>query len=110
MNLKHVKMINKMRLKLKNFRCYLDHEFDFGKAGMLLLSGPSGIGKSSVLNAINFALYGKGTKVVSFGKTACRVEFEFMNLNVVRTKRPNRVVVTDLKNNASLEKWLKKQD
>jgi len=34
-----------MKLKLKNFRCYLEKEFDFGTDGLVLLSGPSGTGK-----------------------------------------------------------------
>lgn len=92
-----------MKLKLKNFRCYVDKEFDFGKTGMSLLSGPSGAGKSTVLTAINFALYGTGTKVASFGKTSCRVEFEFGSIRAVRTKRPNRLVVTDTMINEEYE-------
>lgn len=34
-----------MRITLKNFRCYIDQTFDFGKGGIVLLSGPSGQGK-----------------------------------------------------------------
>jgi len=37
-----------MKLKLKNFRCYTEKEFDFGEYGLLLLSGPSGIGKTAI--------------------------------------------------------------
>uniref|UniRef100_A0A6C0EJH2 Uncharacterized protein n=1 Tax=viral metagenome TaxID=1070528 RepID=A0A6C0EJH2_9ZZZZ len=92
-----------MRLRLKNFRCYLDKEFDFGNDGMLLLSGPSGSGKTTILSAINFALYGTGTKLVTFGKTSCRVELTFDELQIIRTKRPNRVVVTNLRTNEEYE-------
>jgi exonuclease SbcC len=92
-----------MKLLLKNFRCYLEKEFDFGVNGMLLLSGGSGIGKTSILMAINFVLYGTGTKVVANGKTSCIVELIFENLKITRTKRPNRVVLVDLENNASYE-------
>lgn len=28
-----------MRITLKNFRCYIDQTFDFGKGGIVLLSG-----------------------------------------------------------------------
>jgi DNA repair exonuclease SbcCD ATPase subunit len=84
-----------MKLKLKNFRCYLDSIFDFGDEGILLLSGSSGKGKSTLLMAINFALYGSGTKIITFGKTSCRVELEYNNFIITRTKKPNRLTVYD---------------
>ena len=49
-----------MRITLKNFRCYINETFDFGEGGIVLLSGPSGQGKSSILCGIYFALYGSG--------------------------------------------------
>lgn len=84
-----------MKLKVKNFRCYPEAEFDFGKNGLLLLSGPSGTGKTSILSAINFALYGTGTKLVTVGKSSCQVQLTFGHLTIVRTKRPNRVTLTN---------------
>ena len=82
-----------MRITLKNFRCYINETFDFGEGGIVLLSGPSGQGKSSILCGIYFALYGSGSKVTSCGKTSCSVELEFDGMKIIRTKRPNRVVV-----------------
>lgn len=82
-----------MRITLKNFRCYIDETFDFGEGGIVLLSGPSGQGKSSILCGIYFALYGSGSKVTACGKTSCSVELEFDGMRILRTKRPNRVVV-----------------
>lgn len=84
-----------MKLKVKNFRCYPDADFDFGSNGLLLLSGPSGTGKTSVLSAINFALYGTGTKLVTVGKSSCQVELTFGTYKIIRTKRPNRVTFTN---------------
>lgn len=84
-----------MKLKLKNFRCYLDSIFDFGDDGILLLSGNSGKGKSTILMAINFALYGSGTKIITFGKTSCKVELEYNNFIITRTKKPNILTVYD---------------
>ena len=92
-----------MRLKLKNFRCYSERTFDFGPNGLLLLSGPSGAGKSSLLLAINFALYGTGTKLVMYGKSACRVELEIEDFRIVRTKRPNRLVVNNVLEDAAAQ-------
>lgn len=92
-----------MKLRLKNFRCYLDKEFDFGENGLLLLSGPSGAGKSTLLLAINFVLYGTGSKLVTYGKTSCKVELEFEDYHIVRTKRPNRVVLNDIHEDATAQ-------
>jgi DNA repair protein SbcC/Rad50 len=92
-----------MKLKLKNFRCYLEKEFDFGLDGLLLLSGASGSGKSTVLMAITFVLYGNGNKLTTFGKTSCQVEMDFDELNITRTKRPNRLVVVNTKTNEEFE-------
>ena len=82
-----------MKIRLVNFLCYEDTTYDFGEDGMVLLSGPSGSGKSSVCRGIFFALYGEGTKVNMYGKTSCKVELWFRDFHVVRTKRPNRLVL-----------------
>lgn len=92
-----------MKLKLKNFRCYLEKEFDFGSEGLVLLSGPSGGGKSTVMIAIMFVLYGEGTKITTFGKTNCQVDMEFDELIITRTKKPNRLVVVNTRTNEELE-------
>lgn len=45
-------------IKLHNIRSYLDVELNFPKQGSLLLSGDIGTGKSTILLAIDFALFG----------------------------------------------------
>lgn len=92
-----------MKLRVKNFRCYTDREFDFGSEGLVLLFGVSGAGKSSILMAIVYALYGTGKKVVSRGATTCKVELEIDNLKIVRTQRPNRLLLTNLVTNEQYE-------
>jgi len=82
-----------MKLRLVNFRCYSDSSFDFGEDGLHLISAPSGHGKSSILMAINFVLYGTGQKVVSHGQTSCSVEFTFQDLYIIRKKKPNNLIV-----------------
>lgn len=85
-----------MKLRLFNFRCYEDSEFDLGTNGLTLINGPSGNGKSSLLMAIQFALFGTGTKIVSHGKTHCKVELHLDDGTlIVRTKRPNHLVVNN---------------
>jgi exonuclease SbcC len=85
-----------MYVKLKNFRCYETDTFNFDDNGLFLLYGNSGKGKSSILMAINFCLFGIGTKIIRRGETSCSVEMQFGDLKIVRTKRPNRVVVNDI--------------
>jgi DNA repair exonuclease SbcCD ATPase subunit len=85
-----------MKIRLQNFLCYTDTTFDFGNNGLTLISGPSGCGKTSILRGVFFALFGEGTKVQSYGKTSCNVELDIDDLKIIRTKRPNRLVVNDI--------------
>lgn len=85
-----------MKITLKNFRCYDDRSFNFGDNGLVLLTGASGLGKSTIMMAIQFALFGTGTKVTKHGSLSCSVELEFDGIKIMRTKRPNRVVVNDI--------------
>jgi len=83
-----------MKLTLKNFRCYKEATFDFGTDGLVLLSGQSGVGKTTLLMAIQFVLYGTGTKLTMFGSTSCSVNLLFKNYDITRSKRPNRLVLS----------------
>jgi len=82
-----------MLLKLTNFRCWKNKTFEFPDEGLVLLNGCSGAGKSSILNAIYFAIYGVGTKVISTGEKKCMVRFVYNNLDITRTKGPNRLIL-----------------
>jgi len=84
-----------MKIRLINFRCYSDRTFDFGNDGLVLISAASGSGKSTILMGIQFALFGTGTKVSSYGKTGCRVELEIDDMKIIRTKRPNKLILND---------------
>lgn len=77
-----------MKLKVKNYRCYVDAEFDFGDTGTVLISGQSGKGKSTLISAIIFAI--QGTEA----SPKCRVEVEHEGLRIVRSRAPNKLVVT----------------
>ena len=82
-----------MKISLTNFKCWADSSFDLGKNGITLIKGNSGVGKSSILDAIYFALYGKGMKVLKVGTKSCKVVLETHNMSITRTKGPNRLVV-----------------
>ena len=62
-------------------------------AKLTAILGPSGCGKTSILRAIFFVLFGEGNKVQHYGETSCSVEMIYGDMNIVRTKRPNRLVV-----------------
>ena len=83
-----------MKLKLINFKCYTEKTFEFDDNSFILISAPSGAGKSTILLAIQYVLYGIGSNVKYYGKTNCSVEFEYDGMRIVRTKR-KRVVIND---------------
>jgi len=85
-----------MRIRLINFRCYIDKTFEFEDNSLSLISAESGAGKSTILMGIQFCLYGSGTKLQHNGKTSCSVEINFEDMHIIRTKRPNRLVLNDI--------------
>ena len=54
-------------ITLKNFRSFSNRTFKFDDK-LVLLSGMSGSGKTSILMAMNFAVTGEGKKITSHGK------------------------------------------
>lgn len=86
-----------MKLKLKNFRCHTNRTFEFPEAGLVNISGSSGDGKTTILSAIVYALYGKipgkTKKPCTHGKNTCKVELNIISLglNITRTNRPKKL-------------------
>lgn len=80
-----------MRLTLKNFKCWALKTFEFKDETITLIHGPSGHGKSSILLAIEFVLYGGSNHkfLISHNKNTCEVNLEYKNFKIKRTKRPN---------------------
>jgi DNA repair protein SbcC/Rad50 len=78
-----------MILNLTNFRCYTSKKIELPDEGIILLYGTSGIGKTSILKAISFALFGKENKCVKHGEKKCTVEMIYKDLKIIRTKNPN---------------------
>ena len=83
-----------MEINLQNFRCWNEKTVTFSPEGITLLHGRSGRGKSSILEAIAFAIIGKGRNIVSSGKSSCTVSLILVDgTTIIRKKRPNIVVV-----------------
>jgi DNA repair exonuclease SbcCD ATPase subunit len=82
-----------MKISLENFKCWGSASFDLGESGITLIKGNSGKGKSSILDAIYFGLYGKGMKLLKVGTKSCKVVLETKNISITRTKGPNRLLV-----------------
>lgn len=92
-------------LKLKNIRSYLEEEVNFPE-GSTILSGDIGTGKTTILLAIEFALFGisrgqlSGTTMLRHGKKEGFVELSFSiegkNVTIKRTlKRTSNSVTQD---------------
>ena len=60
-----------LELKLRNFKSFFGEgfEFDFRGRHLVGIVGPIGSGKSSILDAISFALYGKTPSVAANTKS-----------------------------------------
>jgi DNA repair exonuclease SbcCD ATPase subunit len=93
-----------MLLILENFGCWDYKELDIPDIGCMLISAPTGKGKSTIFRAVVFALYGTGNKLIKFGKKKCKVELTFHGMRIVRRKGPESLLVTDLDTNKVMEK------
>lgn len=73
-----------LKLIVEGFTCFRTaQELDFSKLDLFAMSGPTGAGKSSILEAMTYALYGRlpridaVTELISQGSDRMRVTFEF---------------------------------
>lgn len=85
-----------MKLTLTNFKCHRSLILDFQDSKITLLKGKSGIGKSTVFEAIKWCLFGKLQRVVPRGeennhKLNCCVELEVNGMYIKRSKNPEQL-------------------
>ena len=71
-----------MKVTLTNFGIWKQQQFSFSDQGSILLTGPSGKGKTTILRAINYALTGSGTKLPTHGEIKCGVTIEYKGLKI----------------------------
>ena len=97
-----------IKLTLKNFKCYENKTFVFDN-GFVLIEGQSGTGKTSILQAIIFVLFGKGKNLKMNGKTSCSVNLEFEDINIFRSKNPNKLLVNSVLENDEAQNIINKK-
>lgn len=84
-----------MKITLNYFRCHTNSVFEFEDNRIHLLKGDSGIGKSTVLWAIQWTLYG-GLQHLANAQHPTKktsVILEFPHVKITRSKRPDNLVV-----------------
>jgi exonuclease SbcC len=94
--------VRPLKLSVEGFTSFRDRvEIDFSGLDLFAITGPTGSGKSSLIDAIVFALYGQVPRVgddykqlISHGRERLSVMLEFsvggQSYRVVRTARPDR--------------------
>jgi len=88
-----------MLITIKGFRCYKDNQFLITDGQITLLSGPSGIDKSTIMQAIYWCLYGNLRNIYprqvdpKQKKDKCIVEIQLSEMTIKRQSNPNILVV-----------------
>lgn len=86
-------MSSTVRIELTHFRCWEKKTFLLPCEGMCLIHGRSGRGKSTLLNAVYYAITGKLKNITSFGKRSTTVRIEWPDLVITRSRLPTKLVV-----------------
>jgi DNA repair protein SbcC/Rad50 len=98
-----------MKITLHNIRCYNNASFEFPDKGLCLLKGETGIGKSSLLDAIYWVLYGKTLpSLYSHGTKQTFVIFEHRGWKITRKRGKNKISLIDENNKEYIEEVAQK--
>lgn len=93
-------MKNGWEITLLNFRKHKSKKINLPLKGLVLLHGRNGTGKSTILKAIYWCLYGGGNKtLMSHGETKTEVSIVYTSDNqkvtIKRSRPPNRIIYKD---------------
>lgn len=87
-----------MKVAIKSFKCASDQRIELVSPSVVLLKGRSGVGKSTLLNAVAWCLYGRGKQVAPWGQdkatTQVSVTIDSLGLSVFRQRAPRVFTVT----------------
>jgi len=85
-----------MEIILHNFRCHASLKLDLKEREIILLRGESGVGKSTVLNAIYWLLYGKVRKISPQDNESIRTSVKLITpkYSIYRQNKPRLLRVT----------------
>lgn len=93
---KHSKVMS-TSVQLKEFRCWKNLKITIPLRGVVLLKGGSGSGKSTILQAIAWCVYGNVRSVtpnhLDPSKAKTKVSFHSPKIFIKRCKAPNRLLV-----------------
>ena len=82
-----------MELHLTNFMSHEKATFIF-EPGITLIKGVSGVGKTTILGAIRWVLYGgRGVDVCTYGKKSCQVILIHNGNTITRKKGPGLLTI-----------------
>ncbi len=113
-----------LRLEVSGLTCFREAAvIDFGSLGLVAIEGPTGAGKSSLLDAMMLALYGSVprmgsrnlSELISHGRSGLAVTFDFevrgQRWRVARTinrQRPSQAILSELVTEDGVESERKK--
>lgn len=85
-----------MRIKICGFKCHIEVEYSFITNEMTLIKGQSGIGKSSILQSIFWALYGNMRSIYNNAGITKKLSvlLSFPGITIHRKKNPELLTVT----------------
>lgn len=81
-----------VKLTLENYRCHKKSVINIPDEGLILLSGPNEIGKTTIFKALMFLLYDVGRNHCTYGTTGCSVTLHQKSENGLHTILVNRVI------------------
>ena len=85
-----------MRIIIRGFKCHLNLDLIFNDGQMTLVKGPSGVGKSSIIQAILWCLYGNMRNIYNNTKVTkdLSVTLEMAGMVIFRKKNPELLTVS----------------